>query len=170
MPPAEEFKCKSQKLACNGYQPTSCSNRAALSRLVFGQDERVARWCQERMPDFIGWSGHYVTVGRERNSELDGGIVFTDYTRTNLTMAIVLEAPLTRPLLRAAFYYPFLQMKVRRVTALVDAKNLKSRTLCEKAGFRQEGVLRDGGVTDDVIVFGMTRAECRWVPRIEAMN
>jgi RimJ/RimL family protein N-acetyltransferase len=137
----------------------------APSKLVFGEDERVAKWCQERLPNFSGWQGgYYVAIGREKDSVLNGGIVFTDCTRCNMTLSIVLEAPFTRPFLRAIFYYPFLQMKVRRVTALVNSKNLKSRRLCEHTGFVQEGVLRDGAVDDDVIIFGMTRNECRYLP------
>jgi len=164
MQQADDSKCKSQRSQFNGSPLTLCSSREAPSRLVFGEDERVAKWCQERMPDFIGWSGYYIAVGRERNGLLDGGIVFTNYTKCNMNLAIVLEAPLTRPFLRAIFYYPFLQMKVQRVTALVDAKNIKSRRLCEHAGFENEGCLREGAVDDDVIVYGMTRKMCRFIP------
>lgn len=163
MPQAVDFKCRSQRSRFNGSRLITCSSLVVQSKLVFGEDERVAKWCQDRMPDFIGWSGYYVTIGREKYGQLNGGIVFTDYTRCNMTMAIVLEAPLNRPLLRAAFYYPFLQMKVRRVTALVDVSNSDSRRLCEHAGFKQEGILRDGAIDGDVIVYGMTRQECRFI-------
>lgn len=117
------------------------------------------------MPDYIGWSGPYQAIGYEVAGELKGGVVFTQYTVTNITLTTVLEAPLTRRFLRAVFYYPFLQLQVRRVTALINSRNRASRKLVEKAGFVKEGRLRDAAVDDDVIVYGMLKRECRWIPQ-----
>lgn len=117
------------------------------------------------MPDYVGWSGPYQAIGYEVEGELKGGVVFTQYTVTNITLTTVLEAPLTRRFLRAVFYYPFLQLQVRRVTALINAGNLPSRKLVEKAGFKREGCLRDAAVDDDVMVYGMLKRECRWIPQ-----
>lgn len=110
----------------------------------------------------MGWNGHYVAIGYERDA-LCGGVVFTQYSKANIVVATVLEAPLTRRFLRAIFYYPFHQLGVRRVTALVDAKNTKSRSLVEKVGFVKEGTMREAAPEDDVIVYGMLRSECRWI-------
>lgn len=123
----------------------------------------MAEWCQERLPDFLGWNGAYVAIGYERGGELVGGIVFTGYCQTNIVMACVLEAPLTRRFLRGIFFYPFLQLKVPRVTALIDASNMKSRRLVEHTGFRQEGRMREAAKDGDVIIYGMLRSECRWL-------
>jgi RimJ/RimL family protein N-acetyltransferase len=117
---------------------------------------------RDRLPNFLGWNGHYIAIGYERGS-LCGGVVFTQYAHPNIVIACVLEAPLTRRFLRGIFYYPFHQLGVRRVTALVDAKNLKSRRLVEHAGFVQEGIMREAAPDDDVVVYGMTRSECRWL-------
>ena len=116
------------------------------------------------MPGFIGWSGYYVAIGFEQEGEIQGGVVFTNCTPTNVNAAIVLEAPLTRQFLRAVFFYPFLQLKVKRISALVDASNERSLNLTRKLGFKQEGRLReaapDGG---DTLVFGILKSECRYL-------
>lgn len=133
------------------------------SRLLFGEDQRVADWVQTRLPDFQGWNGAYVAIGYVRKGILAGGVVFSMYSGANICIACALDAPLTRRFMRAIFYYPFLQLKCRRVTALVNAQNLSSRELVEHAGFKEEGCMREATPDDDVIVYGMTRAECRWI-------
>lgn len=133
------------------------------ARLIFNEDERVAQWVKERLPDFMGWNGYYVAIGYERQGALYGGVVFTQYSVANIVIACALEAPLTRRFLRGIFYYPFHQLGVRRVTALVDSKNAKSRQLVEHAGFVQEGVMREAAPDDDVVIYGLTKKACRWL-------
>jgi hypothetical protein len=153
----------SQALPSNGSRSITCSNVEGRSRLIFNENERVAQWVQERLPDFLGWNGHFVSIGYERRGMLCGGVVFTGYCRTNIVIATALEAPLTKRFMRAIYYYPFLQLGVPRVTALVDAKNLRSRALLEHDGYVEEGRMRKAAVNDDVIIYGLLRESCRWL-------
>lgn len=147
----------------NGTPLTISPKSEGRSRLVYGEDERVARFVQERLPNFIGWNGAYVAIGYELAGRLAGGVVFTQYCRTNIVIATALEAPFTRKFLRGIFFYPFLQLGVPRVTALVDADNEKSRKLVEHTGFVQEGLMRQAALSGDVVVYGMLHRECRWL-------
>ncbi len=113
------------------------------------------------MPNFIGWNGYYQAIGSERKGRLDGAVIYTNCSRTNVTASIVLEAPFTRRFLYAGFWYPFEQLKVRRITALVEAWNEPSICLCKHLGFRVEGRLREAAVEGgDVLVMGLLREEC----------
>src|SRR5207302_3124515 len=67
----------------NGKVQITCSPREGRSRLLFNESERVAKWCQERLPDYIGWNGYYQAIGYERDGELKGGVVFTGYSVAN---------------------------------------------------------------------------------------
>lgn len=70
---------------------------------------------------------------------------------------------LTKSFLKAAFAYPFNQLKVNRVTGYVPAKNMAARRLDLHLGFKVEGVMRKALADDDVIVMGMLREECRFL-------
>jgi hypothetical protein len=131
---------------------------------MFNEDERVANWVKERMPDFLGWNGHYRAVGYERRGILSGGVVYTQYSGANIVVATVLEAPLTRGFLRSIFFYPFVQLRCRRMTALVNARNLKSRKLVEHVGFQLEGCMRDAAPNDDVMIYGLLKRNCGFLP------
>lgn len=133
------------------------------SRLVFNEAERIGSWAQARIPNFIGWSGYYQAIGREVDGELDAAVVYTNASPTNVVASIVLERPLTRRFLHVVFWYPFGQLRVPRITALVEEKNERSLCLCKRLGFMVEGKLREAAVGGgDVIVMGILRTECRW--------
>lgn len=163
MPRADESPCKSRESRCNGTQPITSSQSARPSRLVFDDPQRVAAWCAMRMPNFSGWGVNPTAIGYECNGELAGGVVYTHYSQANILTSIVLEAPLTRRFLFSVLHYPFVQLGMRRITALVEASNTQSLRLCEHLGFVREGIMRDGAVDGDVIVLGMLRSECRWL-------
>lgn len=115
------------------------------------------------MPNFIGWNGYYQAIGREVEGELTGVVVYTCASPYNVVTSIVLEKPMTRRFLKAAFWYPFDQLKVRRITAMVEEWNAKSHSFCEHLGFKLEGRLRHGATDGgDVLIMGMLSGECRW--------
>lgn len=131
---------------------------------MFDEPERVAAWAKERLPNFIGWSGYYQAIGRERNGELDAAVVYTNAAGNNIVASIVLERPLTKQFLRAVLHYPFWQLRMHRITVLVEEWNERSFGLCEHLGFMVEGRMRgaasDGG---DIIVMGLLKSECKWL-------
>ena len=71
---------------------------------------------------------------------------------------------MTRDFLRATFFYPFEQLKVRRIGALVAANNADSLRITKHAGFTLEGIAREAWAPGiDIVCFGMLRHECRFL-------
>jgi RimJ/RimL family protein N-acetyltransferase len=106
-------------------------------------------------------------IGLERDGELVGGVMYEGFNGPNIWMHCAgVGAWITRDLLRAAFSYPFVQLDVSNVWGWVDASNQKARRLDEHLGFTKQAVLtgaaKDGG---DVIIYRMTREECRFLPK-----
>ncbi len=119
-------------------------------------------------PEIVAWvgvaTGHKydstaVGIGYERDGRIVQGVVFTDYTVTNIQIHIARdqEHPFYSAFIAAAMDYPFRQLSCRRVTAFVAAKNLKSQRLAEKFGGTPEGVMLDALDDDDLIVYGLLR-------------
>jgi hypothetical protein len=151
-------------LPVNGIPLTTCLSPEARSRIVFGQSIRVAKWCSERIEHFSGWGSNPEAVGYEIDGVLKGGVVYTNYTPTNVFGSIVLEAPLTKKYLHTLFAVPFLQWKLPHLSAAVEASNEKSVHMCHRWGFTVEGRLREAAADGkDVIIFGMLRRECRFI-------
>ncbi|WP_230682105.1 GNAT family N-acetyltransferase, partial [Streptococcus pneumoniae] len=61
------------------------------------------------------------------------------------------------------FGYPFNQLGCVRMTSLIRRSNARSRRFCEGLGFQVEGVIRLGFRTEDAILLGLLRSECRFL-------
>jgi hypothetical protein len=73
---------------------------------------------------------------------------------------------LTRKALTAAFVVPFVAWDCKRLNFLVPISKPDVISFCQHVGGREEGRLReaaaDGG---DVMLLGMLRRDCRWIPK-----
>lgn len=127
--------------------------------------EYIGEWVRNRIPDSLPW-GSFVAIGLAEDQRLIAAVIYNEHSGANICMHVAAEPKsrwLTRPMLAVWFAYPFKQLGVRRVTALVAKKNKSSRSLCERLGFRLEGCLRHCLKADDLLVYGMLKKECRWV-------
>jgi RimJ/RimL family protein N-acetyltransferase len=85
---------------------------------------------------------------------------------SDLSMHIVAkpgEPWLTSSFAAAAFYYPFRQLGMDRVSAAADATDSAFLALLKKLGFVAEGLKRKLIGGRDFIMLGMLREDCRYV-------
>jgi len=134
-------------------------------RVVWGEDERVGAWVAERVSATT--FGPFTAIGLERNGELVAGLVYNMFTGPSINMHVALDPILrmvSREHLAIAFGYPFNQLKCKRITGRVHALNFKAQRFDEHLGFIREGIERCGAADGaDIILYGMLRAECRWL-------
>ena len=111
-------------------------------------------------------------LGLEKAGELVSGVLYENWNGVNVFMHVALApgARWTRRYLWYSFYYPFVELGVKRISGWVEASNLEARRLDERLGFRAEatlaGAAHDGG---DVILYVMRREECRHLLRAPSM-
>lgn len=134
-------------------------------RLYFGDHELVAEWVADHIPHVNGFE-RMTTIGvlDDSNKPL-GAVVYHDYRAHDVQLSCAAVSPrwLSRAALEAIFKYPFDQLGVKRVTAMTPSRNVHTRQFLERAGFKQEGVMRNGFPDDDCVVYGMLRDECKWL-------
>lgn len=110
----------------------------------------------------IGW----VRDINDDQAAIVGGVVLSRKSDwdADLSIALTPECRVTRAHLETLFRVAFEGYGLKRLTCLVARKNAKSRSLCERLGFRNEGALRRGfdGV-QTAVVYGMSVDECRWI-------
>jgi hypothetical protein len=127
-------------------------------------DGMVAIWAAQRMGLGRPWK-ECTTLSLWHDAVIQAAVIYESYSPRNLNMhvaAIEGKAWLNRAFLRAAFQYPFGQLKVERVTGLVPDSNEAAKKFDEHLGFKREGLMR-GAADDgsDLIIYGMLRSECR---------
>ena len=133
--------------------------------LVYGQDAWVAEFVRKHAPHSEGGFKDYVAIGLEDKGELVAGCVYNEFRghSIHISMASVTPRWASRRTIRAFLAYPFVQLKVARLTAYTGRSMTSVRKFLERVGFRQEGILRKGFADDDCVVYGMLRDECRWI-------
>ena len=93
-------------------------------------------------------------------------VVYNHHTSHNICMTYV-GSPgtqwLTKGFLVAMWAYPFVQLKVNRVTGFIASKNTQSLSFAYRMGAKREGLMRQALPDDDIVVVGMLEEECRWV-------
>ena len=140
-----------------------------MTSLVYGQDHDVVGWVMSRIPyinmediDYYSFTG----IGLEEDGEYIAGCLYSNHTGHDVHMhfATASSKCATKRNFRAWFYYPFVQLGCKRVTALVAKPNKRSRKFIERAGFKLEGTARKGfdGIKD-ACIYGMLFEECRYI-------
>lgn len=134
-------------------------------KIHFGDDALVAEWVTQRIAHVDSFEGaKTLGVVGDDGSPL-GAVVYHEFRGNDIQMSCAAESAawLSRRILKAIFSYPFVQLKCRRVTAMTPAKNKHTRDFLEGVGFTQEGIMRQGFDSDDCVVYGMLREECKWI-------
>lgn len=117
----------------------------------------------------IGKIQSWMTPAKSISAWLDGKLLgavvydgFTPYD-CNIHLAIDDRRCVTRQVLRKVFEYPFTQLKLDRVTALIPASNSVAVDFDERIGFTFEGFKRRALAGEDELIYGMLKTECRWI-------
>jgi hypothetical protein len=128
-----------------------------------GEDEAVARWVGERL-GVDSW-GPCSAIGIALDDRPIAGVVFNRYSVYNIEASIASDTPrwCTRGVLFGVFYYPFVTLGVKSITATTGRKKPDVQRHLARLGFRARGCLPEALGDDDAVIFSMTRRECRWL-------
>lgn len=92
--------------------------------------------------------------------------VYNRFSAYNCEMSIATDGGrrwASRAFLRSCYLYPFVQLGLKRVSAVVEEKNTKSLTLCRKLGHAEEARLMAWFGEQDGILFRMMKEDCKWL-------
>lgn len=70
---------------------------------------------------------------------------------------------MTREFLWYCFYYPFVQLNVKKILGLVESTNTAAIRLDEHLGFTLEATLKDAAPNGDLLIYSMVKDQCRWL-------
>jgi RimJ/RimL family protein N-acetyltransferase len=134
----------------------------------------------EQRPEYFAYAARVLDQSRPLSHEdgcrvltrlhadgsIAGVVLYGGFTGDNCEISIASDQSghwMTREFIRLTFGYPFLQLKLRRITGMVNVNNKAALNFNHRMGFIVEGCLRKWFGDDDAIVFGMLREECRWI-------
>lgn len=105
-----------------------------------------------------------------RNGQPMGAVLYSNFRRHSVEMTAAGEPGwITRKAIQDAMHYPFIQLGVWTLIALVNRNNTVSREMCRRMGFYEMCVIETGGVRGkDIVLHGMTRDRCLWLSAEQA--
>ena len=137
-----------------------------MKRLVVDQPDWVGPWVCSRAGGFYIPGGAYA-LGVEENGELIAGVLYDHYyVGASIAMHIAAEPGkrwMTRENLRVAFGYPFEHLKVKKILGVVEESNITARKFDEHLGFILETRIKDACAGGDLLIYTMTREQCRFL-------
>lgn len=137
-----------------------------MMRLVVDRPDLVGPWVAERIGGFYHPIGGYA-MGVEDDGVLIAGVMYDSYFKDGSIMMHVAAEPgrrwLTRERLRIFFHYPFEYLGVRKVIGLVQSTNKEAIRFDEHIGFNLEARLTGACVGGDLLLYTMTRNQCRFL-------
>ncbi len=124
----------------------------------------VVDWVAKQTHPDGGFRG--VGIGWEAGGQLRAGAVYERWNGVNIEVHIASDRSrkwLTRKALQFAFYYPFVQLGVRRMTAEIGEGNTACRKFAEHIGFVLESRKKAAHPTGDICVYVLFKDACRWI-------
>jgi RimJ/RimL family protein N-acetyltransferase len=138
-----------------------------LCKIVPDLDGSIAKWVCDGLKENTDWIGANVTIGIFLGGNLIAGIIFNDHRKDIdvwLTIYSIDKRWCTKAVIKYVFGIVFKLMNCRRCNIFISKDNQKSLSLCERLGFKKEGLLRqyrENGT--DCYILGMLKSECRWL-------
>lgn len=145
-----------------------------MIRLVLGNDDLIVPWVEARLPYNPTLPRPCASIGVTDDERVIAGAVYHGY-RTHVVgskKASSIEISLSaedkqwgqRFVIKAMLRYPFNQLGVTRLNAMVHRKNKMWRKRLKWIGFREEGILEGWYADGDAVFYGLYREKAtRWV-------
>ena len=125
----------------------------------------IGEWVNTRVTSTgeIGFNGQFNSLGVVNDDSLIAGVVYHDYNPVYRTICIQLCADTSkwasRRTIETLGNYPFVDLQVQRVTALINSDNIAALRLAKGVGFKEEARLIRAAGDKDIIVLRLFSEE-----------
>lgn len=110
--------------------------------------------------------GRGTAIGLQKDDgTLQAGVIYEDYNKANVVCHISAEGnwATNRKFLWMIFDYPFMQLKVKRITLVIAESRPDVISFAESLGFTKEAELKDAHPDGSLMVYKMVKDQCRWL-------
>jgi RimJ/RimL family protein N-acetyltransferase len=139
--------------------------------LLFHCDEALAKWAGDRLGMEIGKPN--TSIGVAHKGQIVAVAVFNNFRPPNIEITFVTSSArwASPGAVRAILRYPFVQLRCKRLTAIIEATNQPARAFLCRLGFKLEGIHPDVFVTGTAETYGLLRSDAqRWVAEEEPLE
>jgi hypothetical protein len=141
---------------------------------VYGEDAELVPWAEIHTSPEHRFRPDAKAIGMRVDGQLRAVAIYDNFSLNDCLFGIASDGSrrwVTREYCRRVMAYPFIQCDFSRITCIVSRHNKPSLALTKRfGGWQLEGVLREAGTKgEDLLVFGMLRRDCLWLPKRQPM-
>ena len=129
--------------------------------IICDQTERVGQWIADKTGMAFYNNGCHA-IGLEIGGRITAGILYQNFMPKSVDVSWAVDY-MNKHFLWYLFYYPLIELGLKKMIAEVDSTNHKSMKACEKLGFQKEAVIIDAGQIGDKIIYSITANQCRFI-------
>lgn len=104
-----------------------------------------------------------VAIGLSRFNVFRAGVLYEQWNGRSIVAHIAVADRMTPAFLAAIFHYPFVHCGAHKVICPIPADNARSVRLATNMGFIQEARIADAAPTGDILIYTLTKANCRFL-------
>jgi RimJ/RimL family protein N-acetyltransferase len=125
--------------------------------------DNVAEWVSIRTGCSVPDKGSAIGF-TNLDDEIVAGVLYENFTGASITATIAIESGTTLPasFIRYILEYPFEELGVKKIFAMIAETNGRSAAFVKKLGFVEETRVKDYFEGGDMIVFACTPESCEW--------
>lgn len=102
-------------------------------------------------------------IGLYKDKVPQAAVIYENWNGRSLVAHMTITGRITRHYLHVIFHYAFLKVGAEKVILPVETTNKKSIRFVEHLGFREEARLKDACPGGDLLLFTMTKQDCRFL-------
>lgn len=122
----------------------------------------IGYWVSEQLGSVYCPKGSNA-IGLRKDNEIIAGVIYENWNGRSVMVHIAVKGRLTPAYIAAIFDYPYNVCGVEKVIAPIEVGNVRSSGLVENMGFREEARLKDCHPNGDIVIYSLTKANCRFL-------
>ena len=136
--------------------------------MIYTHGEHIVDYVRRKISDKISFQNPTgIGLADESGKILLGVVIDNHRIESNsvcISLAISDKKHFTRKFIKQIFRFIFTELKIDRITAMIESSNDRSLSAIKRLGFEHEGIMRKASYNkQDLHVFGMLKGECRWI-------
>jgi RimJ/RimL family protein N-acetyltransferase len=122
----------------------------------------VGEWVAERVGGRYNASDSQA-IGLVRQDKIIAGVIFERYNGASMWVHIAAEGRLTPNFVKAVCTYAFIDCDCEKVIGTVTSGNVKAIKFDKNLGFTEEARIRDAAPDGDIIIYTLSKSNCRFI-------